>query len=260
MNNYLLKIKRRYTLPLAHRLIGHRPDDRYIIGYPRSGNTWLRIILTNILVPDANSDPYIIQSTLPGVSFKQINRINQFPSPRLIHSHTIYRRDIPTAVYLIRDGRDVLVSYYHYLITRKGRAKDESFSQFFDLYCQGVYGQQWHENVETWFLTGIEKMKDKILVIHFEDLKKNTEDIVFDVANFLGIPASISDIQDAIEKSKIDRLREIEKSQFGIDIIDPNISFYRSGKSGQWMDMFTPEIEQQFYEFSSYALQLGGYL
>jgi hypothetical protein len=199
---------------------------------------------------------------IPGVSIRKASHINALPSPRILKSHSWYRPSIPAAVYLVRDGRDVLVSRYHYRVTRRGRADEESFLQFFDRYCQGTYGQLWHQNVESWLGEGKSSMGERLMVVRFEDLKAGTETVFGEIAHFLQVPASPDQLREAVQAASLERQREIERSRWQSlwgRTPSQNESFYRGGTSGQWKDYFTPSIEQRFYEISSRALTLAGY-
>jgi len=251
-------LKQRVSLTAGHWLIQRRSDDRYIFSYPRSGNTWLRTMLAYLLRPDAASNPEIRDALISGVSIRKAFHINTLPSPRFISSHSWYRRGIPTAVYLVRDGRDVLVSYYHYRVTRRGRAEEESFSEFFDRYCQGAYGHLWHENVESWLGEGRSIMGERLMQVRFEDLKQETEVVLGEIAHFLEIPTSPDQLREAIEAASLERMRKVERSRLG-ELANSDMSFYRGGRSGQWSDYFDTSIEQRFYAVSSNALRLAGY-
>jgi estrone sulfotransferase len=251
-------LRNKLSIDIGHRLISRRNDDQYIVSYPRSGNTWLRAILTNLISPGANSNPDLFRLIVPGVSIRKTFQINALASPRILKSHTWFRREIKRAVYLVRDGRDVLVSLYHYLVTRVGRGDEESFAQFFDFYCRGYYGHHWHENVVSWLTDGRSILGDNLEVIHFEDLKSDTVECVAKIVDFLKLDASLDQIYTSIELTSLERMRSIERSRRG-DFSNPNMSFYRGGKTGQWEDCLTPNLEQIYHEMASRAMILAGY-
>jgi hypothetical protein len=209
-----------------------------------------------MLAPNEEFSPELRAKLLPGATIRNSIRVRRLSSPRLISTHSWFRSSIPSAIYLIRDGRDVLVSYYHYLITRRG--KIQSFDDFFKRYFAGYYGQTWHENVESWLTRGRDVLDDRILIIKFEELKEHTYEVVEKVAAFIGIPATRKMINYAIRQSRMDKMREIERSRRG-KLIDPNQSFYRGGHSGQWSEMFSEEQILDFFEQCSNALRLAGY-
>ena len=61
-----------------------------------------------------------------------------------------------------------------------------------------------------------------------------------------------------ITEEERSRMRKIEMQRRGpVDNI--NASFYRGGKTGEWKDLFTPEIREGFNRNAGKALILAGY-
>lgn len=254
----LTRYRIRASMSLAHTLIDKRPDDRYIVAHPRSGSTWLRTILSRLLRPDLPATPEVFNRLIPGASLGRMLITRGQPSPRLISSHTAYRRDIPAAVYMVRDGRDTVVSFYHYWVTRLQRDQVQDFAEFFQRYMRGTYGYLWADDVTSWLEQGKAALGDRLLVIRYEDLKSDTERLVDEVAQFLALSYTPAQLQDAINAAKLENMRKVEEQTEGKQA-NPQASFYRSGKSGGWRDYFTAEMEQQFYRSSAHAMRLAGY-
>lgn len=245
------------SLAFSHLLIPRKLGDQYLASFPRSGNTWMRTMLGVLIDPSQDGDPDFTNKKIPGVSLSNIIKIHQQKPPRIISTHSWYRKNISRAVYLIRDGRDVLVSLYHYYITRA--KKDLSFPVFINEYFAGRYGQRWNKNVASWLVDGKKEMGDNLLILHYEGLKKDTFHTLQKTARFLNISTSEDLINKAIEKADLERMRKIEIQRRG-PIGNLNASFYRGGKSGEWIDYFTPQIEKAFYEEEGEVLKLAGYL
>jgi hypothetical protein len=253
----ITKLRNNLSLPIAHALIGRRPDDQFLVSYPRSGSTWLRTILVNILVQYANSDPEIFNKIIPGVSITRVPQLRRNPSPRIVHSHTYYRSDIRRVVYSVRDGRDVLISFYHYLTTRKGRG--QQFPQWFDDYCAGCYGHRWDENVVSWMGKGRQLLGDQMLVLRFEEMKSDPVSCITRVCSHLSLPSTPDIIERAIESASLEKARVIEKKRLG-DTGSENASFYRGGHAGQWSDYLTDSKLDRFMELSEQAMRLAQYI
>ena len=156
-----------------------RRDDVFIIAHLRSGSTWVRTMLANLMQPDANSDPDVFNRLIPASSIHNIREVWALPSPRVLTSHTSYLPGLPKVVYLVRDGRDTLVSYYHYTIHRRARldpsyvsTADIDFPTFFERYYQGDYRHIWHQHVESWLTRG-RLLGDRMMVVRFEELKSD---------------------------------------------------------------------------------------
>jgi len=242
---------------LGHLLIRDRADDRYIYSYPRSGSTWLRTILANIIDPDTGANPDRRFALIPGVSARNARRIARLESPRLLKSHGRYMGAVPRAVYLVRDGRDVLVSMYHKRITRPGHAEKIDFADFCRRYFRGDLGERWDDSVMSWLERGRAEMGEALKVVRFEDLKRDLAGHVKDIAGFLAIDADEERIAGALDKASLERLRESERSRVGD--LAPDRSVYRGGKVGQWRDMLTGEMYERFMSLSGAALAAAGY-
>lgn len=250
-------LKEYLSLEIGHRLISRRAGDRYLVSYPRSGNTWMRTMLGVLLNPAAEGNPDFTRKHIPGVSIHNARKINQQETPRMIKSHTWYRPEISKAVYIIRDGRDVMVSLYHYYITRAG--KQLPFMDFLDGYLKGGFGPLWHDNVTSWLTRGRERLQEDLLVISFEELKADTRQVLKSAATFLDLPHSDQELDQAIQAANIGRMREIEIERRG-PIADQNASFYRGGKTGEWKAYFTPALESVYLQKAGDALHLAGYI
>lgn len=244
----------RITLPVAHYLI--KPlKAQFIAAYPRSGSTWLRTMLVNILTPTADSNPDVFNRVIPGVSLTRVLTAYKAPQPRLLSTHSVYRPSIKRAVYLIRDGRNCITSLYRYSVIR--RYVNISFSEWFDYYVKGVYGPRWDENIESWFDNKI--LGDNLQVVRYEDFVSNTDRELEKVCKFLDIPYETQDLVHAIDASSIQKMRKWEHKTFG-EVTDPKKSFYGGGKENDWDDLLTKEEKKLFLKLSERALTLGGYI
>lgn len=250
-------IKTRLSLRVGHLLIRDRADDAYVFSYPRSGSTWLRSILANVIDPTTGADPERRNAKIPGVSIRNAWDIHQLRSPRLIKSHASFVKRVPRAVYLVRDGRDVLVSFYHYRVTRTGHGGEIDFPEFCRRYFRGDLGPRWHENVLSWLEEGTSLMGDALKVVRFEDFKSDVVGTVLDVSTFLGIEADRARVAAAVEQASLSRMRETERARQGE--LAPDRTFYRGGKVGQWHEMLTGELADQFMRISRSALRAAGY-
>ena len=258
MSERLQRIRRRAALELSHRLIGTREGDRYIVASPRSGSTWLRTMLTALIHPDVRVTPPLFNATIPSVSLRTVSSIRGLPEPRTIMTHAGWRPEVKRAVYVVRDGRDSLVSRFHYEVTRQGLQDRVDFSTFFDGYERGVYGQTWHENVESWFSVGKATLGSRLLVVRFEELKADTPRMLQRIAVHLDIPSGDDQVHRAIEDSSIARMRRLEKQKAG-DMANPDASFYRGGKTGGWREYLRGDLQDRFHRSSSRAMSMAGY-
>ncbi len=245
----------RLTLPLAHRLIGDEAQDTYLVSFPRSGSTWLRTIVINALYPEADSNPEVFNRLFPGVSILRLGLVRRAPRPRLISTHALRLPVIKRPIYLVRDGRDAVVSYYHYTITRQNR--ELTFEHWLDGYLLGHYGPRWDQHVESWL--GQQATPEPLKVLRFERLKAEPLEVVkefFACTALEGLEEAR--MVTAIANASIEKGRKWEAIQLGGEK-KSDASFYRGGKTGQWQSYLTPALEARFMEVSAGALRLAGY-
>ncbi len=255
-------LRSRASLVVGHRLIGRRKGDRFLASFPRSGNTWLRTILTNVLQPDAHSDPDVFNRVIPGVSIRGAPAVRGAKSPRLIKTHSWFQAGMGRTVYVVRDGRDALVSLYHYSTfysaVRHGHGRATGFEAFFNSYRRGAFGQTWEENVTSWLGEGRARLGDDLLVVRFEDLKAEPLAVARRICGFLAIAADETGLERAVTEARLENMRAIERQKLGASS-DPRASFYRGGERGQWHDYLTEEMLRELRRSASRAMELAGY-
>src|SRR6516162_9005881 len=129
------------------------PDDVYLVSYPKSGNTWIRFLIANVVYPEQNPDFSNINDLLPDLEDMAIRDLKHVPRPRLLKSHQYFDPRYPKVIYIVRDPRDVAVSTYYFRIKRRAIADDFPLPQFVSCFVRGElnhsYGT-WFENVGSW--------------------------------------------------------------------------------------------------------------
>ncbi|NJK80072.1 MAG: sulfotransferase domain-containing protein [Chloroflexaceae bacterium] len=255
----LTGLRYRTTQRLAHRLLDDRPTDRYIVAHPRSGSTWLRTILSNIVFPDQPSNPDVYNAYMPSVTLRSVPTLRKLPAPRLMVSHTNYLAGLPCVVYIVRDGRDAIVSSFHYWITRRQRDTVRDFGEFLQRYLLGSYGPLWHADVHGWLTAGKAELGERLLVMRFEDMKARPIEMVSQIATFLQIAHTAEQVQMAVQGASIETMRQVEQRRQEYDPNQADTSFYRGGKTGQWRDYFSPPLERAFCAVAADAMHLAGY-
>src|ERR1700684_273279 len=101
------------------------PDDAFLVSFPRSGNTWTRFLVCNLINPDDPVNFAQLESRIPEIYDVTDRSLRAFPRPRVIKSHECFDPRYKKIIYIVRDPRDVAVSLYHFL--RKIRSIDDTF-------------------------------------------------------------------------------------------------------------------------------------
>jgi hypothetical protein len=246
---YGIKHVLKYALgrDIAGRTLAVRPDDTFIVSYPRSGNTWTRFLVANLLHPQEAATFANIERRVPDTEAQSSRYMQGIPSPRTIKSHSYFDPRYPRVIYIVRDPRDVALSYYDF--SRKYRHIEDSYplERYLGDFVAGrlisAGWGTWGENVASWaFARGA---RPGFLLLRYEDMKANPERELTRIATFLGINPSPELLQTTLERSSAERMREMEKTQ-GQDWVSTkdkrsDIPFIRTASAGGWKSKLRPE-------------------
>jgi estrone sulfotransferase len=158
-------------------------SDVFLVSYPRSGNTWVRSIVAEIIYGRSGDRLSGISRLVPDIHVQDIDRM-QLGYPRVIKSHFAYTEQYKRVIYIARDPRDVCLSYYQYVRQRNNYR--HSLDRFIEEVCNGdIFPGTWHHHVMSWVFSGNHSKKD-FLLIRYEDLKKDTCRTIGTISTFLG--------------------------------------------------------------------------
>ncbi|MGA8431717.1 MAG: sulfotransferase domain-containing protein [Candidatus Sulfotelmatobacter sp.] len=229
---------------LAGRNLTVYPDDVFLVSYPRSGNTWTRFLLGNLI----SRDPVTfanIESLIPEIYFNPDRVMRALPRPRLIKSHECFQPHYRHVIYIVRDPRDVAVSFYHHNV-KAGNIPDnypmgDFVPRFIDAEFDTKWGS-WSDHVRSWLL--LRHGKPGFIFIRYEDMKRQPLRELERIAAFLrqlsfsSVETNDAQLQRAIEMSSPERMRALEKQQARNWVLTRNTRsdkpFIRSATAGEW--------------------------
>jgi hypothetical protein len=175
-----------YWVQLRYLAYTPRPDDVFIVTYPRSGTTWMQMILYQLSTDGGMDFPHIAEYC-PWFekSYRCGHGFELRPSPRIFKSHLPYAR-IPKGpckyVYVARDGKDVAVSNYH--LHRAYFQYQGTFAEFFDRFMRGDIGYgSWFRHVAGWLA---HRHDPNVLVLTYEELTRDLEACLRQIIAFCG--------------------------------------------------------------------------
>ncbi len=230
--------------------------DAFLISYPKCGRTWLRMLLGKYVIGENGvGDPLeILELTSAHPSFSTLE-VSHDDYPQLKRADKIFTNKQAYAgkkvIFLVRDPRDVLVSYY-FQYTRRGAkqlANDREFngtpSEFI---CHEIGGLQslvafynvWAKN---------RSVPADFLLITYEDMIKNARTVLSQTVEFLGWPMRDSElIDDIVAFGSFDNMRRLEETNAlnnerlkAPDDGDRESFKVRKGKVGGYRDYLTSE-------------------
>jgi Sulfotransferase domain len=214
-------------------------DDIYLVSYPKSGNTWTRFLLANLVYPKKNPDFSNINALLPDIEEMSKRDLERAQRPRILKSHQYFDPRYPKVIYVVRDPRDVVLSEYHFDIKRRAIPDDFPRQEFVSRFVRGEVNHAngtWAENVATWFYT--RRGDPRFLLVRYEDLQTQAIVEMGKIARFVGISADQERLAFAVKQSAADRMRELEKKQSllwsSTRTTRQDKPFVRSAKAGGW--------------------------
>jgi hypothetical protein len=230
------------------------PDDVYLTSYPRSGNTWTRFLLGNLLHLNDPASFTNIESRIPEIYFNADHVLRRLPRPRLLKSHEPFHPNYPQIIYIVRDPRDVAVSFYHHNIKAGIIADDYPMGEFIPGFIAGQYDPawgSWGDHVMSWVT--MRQGRGSFLLLRYEDMKENTPRELLKIVRFLqkvGFPdieSSPEKLARAVELSSPERMRALEKRQSRqfrqLRRTRQDKPFIRGAKAGGWQsDLAEPSV------------------
>lgn len=236
----IVEAKRVLGLQAPGRNLAVFPDDTFLVSFPKSGNTWARFLIANLVHPEQKIDFSNVNGVIPGPEVTANRDLRRIPRPRIIKSHQYFDPRYKRVIYIVRDPRDVVVSQYHFQRKRKLVADSFPLTRFVDQFIAGEtchYGS-WGEHVNSWLATRYGQKG--LLLLRYEDMVAGTERELAKVAEFLGIAATPQRIAQAVERSSADTMRKLEKTQAqsfsSTRGTRQDIAFVRAAKAGGWRE------------------------
>ena len=267
----------------------------WISSYPKSGNTWIRYFLGNYFFNKENKfDPDIIKNIrkfhldkeiIEKVSSKEDFKKNPYNVSKYwiesqkkldfkygnvvffkTHNALIninnneFTNDVLTLaiIYIVRDPRDVAVSYSKYRDLDYNKIIDHMIAKNLEIpfvrqsdnWSDIEITGSWCFHYNSW-KNGINKIPR--IIIRYEDLLSNsletfTNVIVF-LSNILNFKADLEKIKSSNELSSFESLSKYEKKEKFIEN-KSKTNFFRTGKSGNWEKILSKDqikkIEKNF--------------
>lgn len=271
----------------------------WIASYPKSGNTWMRAFLCNLMAPNPpvpiNEFAKHLPSEAaggwygehgePGVDMRKPslagarNRwkvqkaiAESFGSRHMIlKTHNILGKlgDVPLiradvtlgAIYILRDPRDVALSFSKHF----AMSLDETIALMGkkDAFIGGTEDDEnpgVFEFLGSWADHVRSWTKANPLVLRYEDMKADSLGSFTKAAAALGMEGRSEKIQQAVEAASFEKLQAAERQDGYAEASGRAETFFRKGESGGWRGVLTKEQQGAIRDMAGDLMERFGYL
>jgi hypothetical protein len=272
----------------------------WLASYPKSGNTWTRALLNNLVkVMSGESDAQHINkltSFSAGLAGKRLyipilgfEPTNEHRDQIAAARHQVHRRVADSyeglifikthqalmidrgyttinfevtagAIYIVRNPLDVAISYAHHM----GRSLDDTIAILGTQNAEvQVSEDQVHEVYGSWsqhVMSWTRKAHPAIYIMRYEDMLTNPKRTFGALARHLLFTPSDEQLAQAINSSSFDELRAQEEKAGFREKSKAAERFFREGRAGQWKEILTRQQINQVVKDHGEQMARFGYL
>lgn len=269
----------------------------WLASYPKSGNTWLRALLTNYL-RDAEEPVDINALDFGGEGFMRENfderlgidstdltsaqishyrplvyeQMAEAEETLFIKVHDAYEinRDgraifsekaTRGAIYLMRNPLDVAVSYAHHENESVDRTIQRMSSA--NACVSNCLNAPYRRRGAAWsdhVTSWVDAPNLNIHLVRYENLKEFTAEVFSEIVRFAGLCFDEQKIEKAVEFSRFEVLQK-QEARHGFKEKQPTAeSFFRRGKTGDWREILTQNQVARIIDDHREVMKRFGYL
>ena len=212
----------------------------WLASFPRSGNSFFREVSRNYFGREVYS---IYQEKKASVDSTELQRMALDTEAYVVKTHEM-PVDSNHSMYLVRDGRDALVSLTWYNLTshlEPGRkVSDDEYAEALKAEILSDRYGGWSGNILAWTAR-----QEKTVIVKFEELIANPEQVVADAFEMVGLPRHL--------RNGVPKVPSFD------ELHSRNPHLYRKGKVGGWQTQFPDDLHDLFWEKHGNAMETLGY-
>lgn len=264
----------------------------WIASFPRSGNTWLRALITtyinggdsdiNSIMQTGDKQPEYYEGIVKAPIFEwsmtdqalikpaaMMRMLEDANGNLMLKTHDcnfdlsgvaqIPHKLTRCAIYIVRDPRDIALSFMnHYnMDTHKAAVERMLDSSFLTRYPnKGLFVPQlsWQIHAQSW----MRELPYPVYTLRYEDLHSDPTRIFSDVVNFLQLDYDEALINKSIEACAFERMKKQEQTGGFREGVGQ--TFFHKGKSGRWETELDDALQNKIINACKNEMQILGYL
>lgn len=269
----------------------------WLASYPKSGNTWLRLLLHNfVLQPNSPFDinrmhafstsedeaaHYAPHDSRPATQYTEadtqrlrplVHRALRDGSDGVVfvktHNALMEVHGVPlvtpdatyAAIAITRDPRDVAVSYSHHFGVDLDTAIGIMASRHAMTGGTRTRVLGWPGSWSTHVESWTEQPASRVHVLRYEDLHADTAATFGGVIRFFGLPVPEARLDRAVAFSRFDEARTQEQAHGFVEHPAAGGRFFRHGRPGAWHTALTPAQADRIARDHGAQMARHGYL
>lgn len=269
----------------------------WLASYPKSGNTWVRSFLHNLLtnsptpvninelddfcLGESAAAWYVARTgrKVTDMSFEEIMKMRPlvqkdftmaFPDSVFVkthnylgewHGHPLHNMDVTAGgIYVVRNPLDVAISMTHHF----GLGQDEAIARMADhgsiTGLTESHVPEFHSSWSGHVASWTGHPNPQLLVLRYEDLLEKPKKHFKLVANFLGLQPKPERLERAIRNSSFKAMKAQEEKAGFKERSNFAKAFFREGKKDQWREKLTPDQIRQIISDHREQMERFGYV
>ena len=248
-----------------------RPSDVFLVGHPKSGNTWLTYMIGIAMRKNFRHNQINlgnVQEFFPAIHARdrEIACYSHLPNPRMFRNESPLCGELyPKTIYIMRDPRSVLMSYYHHVLHDLGEHEWTLDAYVEEMLTYGCIKRlepelvRWDKHVSSW----LERAKHQsVKLVKYEEMQRDRRRVLEDVIKFIGFACDDEDIALAVEQGSFENMRKNEETH-GAEPYSGTKGekgyFVRNGKADGWKKELPPVLAARIEREFSATMRLAGY-
>jgi hypothetical protein len=272
----------------------------WLASYPKSGNTWLRAFLANLVAnrpqplrPDelrdyadgeARAERYSILAGRPSTQLTameiaalrpQVQALiaSQASGTRLVKSHSmtgafegwpLQNWSVTAgAIYVVRNPLDVAVSMTHHFGLRLDEAIERLGNEQVATPNEEMFVT---EIIGTWSMhvkgwaDTAERAPGQVIVLRYEDLLEKPAKHFAKAAKLIGLGQDKARIERAVKHTSFQTLSALEQKHGFVEAVDEKTRFFFKGRANQWREVLSRDQVQRIVDAHREQMQRFKYV
>ncbi|MGH0146944.1 UNVERIFIED_CONTAM: hypothetical protein FKN15_009080 [Acipenser sinensis] len=228
----------------------HQGHSRTIIGIEERKNGNLCLLIFDPGCPSQELQK-LLQPDLSGARLKHLRKLPsalKHKQYQIVAVEGTLSQEEKHVIYVARNPKDVLVSYYHFHKVAVMMETPKDFNEFFDKFMEGrVCGSCWFDHITGWYT---HKDEMNFLYLTYEEMIQDLKAAVLKICSFLGKQLDEQQIDSVVKHCTFKQMKTNPNANYESVpeslLNHKNGAFMRKGTVGDWKNHLTVAQNEMF--------------